>query len=94
MLTMSIVMVVLLFFILLAELTNNRKHRKWESELVDLICNMSESIRTLLDRKSPEPTINTTKDDNWRCGTTDCVCNKNGVCDCHNYTQPPTASVG
>jgi hypothetical protein len=27
------------------------------------------------------------------CGTLDCVCNKNGACDCHNYTVPKKALV-
>ena len=26
--------------------------------------------------------------DNWSCGTKDCICNKDGKCDCHNYTEP------
>ena len=55
---------------------------------------VDEIISEVNNMVSQKPTANTTKDDNWRCGTTDCVCNKNGVCDCHNYTQPPTASVG
>jgi hypothetical protein len=24
----------------------------------------------------------------WQCGTLDCICNVNGICDCHNYTEP------
>ena len=40
-----------------------------------------------------KPSHNPLKADNWRCGTKDCVCNVSGVCDCHNYTQPPTTAV-
>jgi len=63
----------------------------------------SDSIRQIADN-GPRSTIvessavvptadNTTLDaiTPWRCGTSDCVCNVNGACDCHNFTEPKPA---
>ena len=53
-----------------------------------LVCNAMEQ-----NSDSTASPVQQLKADNWRCGTKDCVCNESGVCDCHNYTQPPTTAV-